>query len=226
MIVDNKYIVINNQGDLMASIQDLVDLELQEPVSSYIKSRRQEIYQHNVYLDEDIGDPAKYRDLINMLYLSDDNSEFNFLLNTAGGQLSACMAIVEGIRETDAFVRCIINGECHSAGSIIALNCHEVIVTPAANMMIHTANFGSVGSTPNVKAHTDFSTLYINKIIDTTYAGFLTPSEINDVKKGMEIWLDADEITRRCKNRQDSMTKKIAEIVKKKKKTEKEAKLE
>lgn len=206
----------------MASIQDLVDLEFQEPVSSYIKTRRQELYSHHVYLDEDIGSPSKYRDFINMLYVSDENTEFNVFLNTNGGNLSACMAIVEAIRETDALVRCIITGDCHSAGSIIALNCHEIVVTPSALMMIHTANYGSAGTTQNVKAHTDFSTIYINKIIDDTYTNFLTPSEILDVKKGVEVWLNAEEIVKRQKNRLEAIEKKLSTVVKERKKANKE----
>jgi ATP-dependent protease ClpP protease subunit len=193
----------------MASIQDLVDLEFQEPVSSYIKTRRQELYSHHVYLDEDIGAPSKYRDFINMLYTADENTEFNVFLNTNGGNLSACMAIVEAIRETDALVRCIITGECHSAGSIIALNCHEIVVTQSALMMIHTANYGSAGTTQNVKACVDFSTNYINKIMADTYTNFLTNDELKQVMSGVEIWLNAEEIMKRQKNKLEMIEKKI-----------------
>lgn len=202
-------------------IRDLLDVE-EVPQSSYIKSSKHELYQHAVYLDEDIGPPAKYRDLINMLYTSDENTEFNIFLNTSGGNLSACMAIVEAIRETDALVRCIITGDCHSAGSIIALNCHEIVVTPSALMMIHTANYGSAGTTQNVKAHTDFSTIYINKIIDDTYTNFLTSTEIIEIKKGVELWLNAEEIVKRQKNRLEAIEKKLNVVVKERKKASKE----
>jgi ATP-dependent protease ClpP protease subunit len=181
----------------MANIQDLFDIDIPEPVGSFIKTHRAEMHSHQVSFDEDVGPPAKYRDLINLLYMADENTEFNFFMNTSGGHMSSCMAIVEAMKATDARVRAIIVGDCHSAGSIIALNAHEVVVTDSALMMCHTANYGTAGSTQNVKAHTDFSTLYINKIIDNTYSGFLTPSEIVDLKKGVEMWLDSRQIIER-----------------------------
>ena len=47
-------------------ISDLLEIETQEQ-SSMFRTTKQEVYSHQVFLDEDIGPPSKYRDLINIL---------------------------------------------------------------------------------------------------------------------------------------------------------------
>lgn len=183
------------------NIADLFDVEPQPQIGSFIKTVRQEMANHQVFFDEDIGDPSKYRDLINALYMANEQDEFNFFINSNGGNLDSCMAIVEGIKSSPAFVRAILIGTAHSAASIIALSCNEVTVTQSASMMIHTASYGTGGSTHNVKSHTDFSTVFINKILDSIYTGFLTTEELTEVKKGVEMWLSADDIVARLKHK-------------------------
>lgn len=199
------------------NIAELFDIEPPPQIGSFIKTIKQEMSSHQVFFDEDIGEPSKYRELINALYMADEQDEFNFFINSNGGSLDACMAIVEGIKSSPAFVRAIINGTAHSAASIIALSCGEVIVTESASMMIHTASYGTGGSTHNVKSHTDFSTIHINKILDKIYTGFLTAEELSEVKKGVEMWFFADDIVQRLKNRQahlEALKTEPAKVVK------------
>lgn len=191
----------------MANV-DITDILNIEPTQagSFIKTIKHEMSSHQVFLDEDVGDPSKYRELICALYMAGEQDEFNIFINSNGGNLDSCMAIVEGIKSSPAFVRAIINGSAHSAASMIALSCGEIIVTESASMMIHTASYGSSGSTHNVKSHTDFSTVYINKILDKIYAGFLTEPELVEVKKGVEMWFSAEDIVDRLNKRQEHRT--------------------
>lgn len=181
-------------------ISDLLDIETQEQ-SSMFRTTKQEVYSHQVFLDEDIGPPSKYRDLINILYMAGEHDQINILINSCGGYMSTAIAIIEAIKASDAMVRAIIVGECHSAASIIAMNCHEIVVTDSAYSMVHTANYGAGGSTQNVKSHTDFSTKFINSIIDQTYKGFMNDEEIVDLKKGVEFWFDCEQIRERLETR-------------------------
>jgi ATP-dependent protease ClpP protease subunit len=140
--------------------------------------------------------------------MSGENDQVNLLINSSGGYLSTAIAIIEGIKASDAMVRAIIVGECHSAASMIALNCHEIVVTDSAHMMTHTASYGTGGMTQNVKSHSDFSTGFINKIIDSTYSGFMQNDEIIELKKGVEFWFDADQIRTRLESRLEYLKKK------------------
>lgn len=184
------------------NIQDLFEIQQDEDrPSSMIRTTTQKINSHQVFLDSDIGDPAKYRELINLLYMCAPDDEVNMFINSCGGNLNSCMSIIEGIRASEASIRAILTGDCMSAASIIALNCHEIFVTDSALMMIHTAQFSTGGSTHAIQKHADFSSKYINGILDRTYTGFLTPDEMTQVRMGVELWFDASEIRQRLENR-------------------------
>lgn len=180
--------------------EDLVEM-IQLSESPMIRTSKQIVYAHNVFLDEDIGPPTKYRELINNLYMAGENDQFNIFVNNGGGYLSTAMAIVEAIKATAGSVRAIITGDCHSAASIITLNCHEIAVTDSACMMIHTAQFGAGGQSHNVKHHVDFSHSMIDDLLNEMYTGFLTPDEMKEVKNGREFWFNAKQIGKRLENR-------------------------
>lgn len=205
-------------------LSELLEIETPDR-SSMFRTNEQKIYSHQVFLDEEIGPPSKYRDLVNALHMSGENDQVNFFVNSSGGMLSSALSIIEGIKASDAIVRAIIVGECHSAASMITLNCHEIIVTDSAHMLCHTASFGTGGFTQNVKSHSDFSTAFINGIIDETYAGFMTVEELTELKKGVEFWFNAEQIRSRLETRleylkkeSESKKKAVEAIVKKSKK--------
>lgn len=181
--------------------EDVEIIQIGSKDDNMIRSTKQEVYSHQVSLDENIGPPVKYRELINALYMAGEHDQFNIFVNNGGGYLSTACAIIEAIRACSGTVRAIITGECHSAASMIALNCHEIMVTDSATMMVHTASYGTGGNTHNVKAHTEFSTKQINKILDRTYEGFLSPVELVELKKGCEMWFDSVEIEKRLNHR-------------------------
>jgi hypothetical protein len=84
--------------------------------------------------------------------------------------------------------------------------CHNLAVLDSAEMMVHTANYGTVGTVGNVKAHTEFTSRRMDTIIDDAYEGFLTPEEIVEVKKGVELWFNAPEIRERMERRVELLT--------------------
>ena len=168
---------------------------------SIIKTNKIEVNQHSVFLDDEIGPPSEYRELISLLFDASENDEFVFYINSPGGSLASTRAIIEGMKNTPATVTGILMGETHSGGSLIAMYCHGLAVLDSAEMMIHTASFGSVGFTGNVKSHTDFTVNQVHKLIEDAYEGFLTPEEMIDVKKGVELWFSADDIRTRMESR-------------------------
>lgn len=179
----------------------------------FIRTVSQEVKRHDVFLDTDIGEPPNYRDLISLLFNAGENDTINIFINSAGGHLNSALAIIEGIKHSNANVTGIIMGECYSAASMIALNCHNVVVLDSANMMIHTASFGTAGNTGNVKAYTDFTVKEIEKLLVSTYDHFLTKDEIDKIKTGVEIWLSADDIKKRLETRTKYVEAANAKIV-------------
>lgn len=156
---------------------------------------------YNVHIDEEIGEPSKYRDLITLLFSSSENDVITLYVNCHGGSMDSALAIIEGMKVTKSQVRCIIMGACHSAASMISMYAHEMIILDSAHSLVHTATFGSMGNTNNIKTHTDFTVKQVEKFIHATYDGFLTPNELKNVKAGVELWFDADQIRDRMAKR-------------------------
>ena len=174
--------------------------------NDFIKATKVEANQYEVFLDEDIGEPSEYRELISLLFNASELDSFSFYINTPGGQLNTTMAIIEGIKHCQAEVTGVLMGETHSGGSMIAMYCHNLAVLDSAEMMVHHASFGSYGSAGNVKTHSAFTVKRVEEIIEDAYEGFLTPEEIVEVKKGVELWFNAPEIRERMERRVELLT--------------------
>lgn len=178
---------------------------LAQNADSYINTTTNTVSHHDVFIDKEITEPEEYRELISMLFNANEGDSVTLFINSGGGNLDTALAIIEGLKNTQAHVIAAIIGACHSAASFISMYAHEVAVLDSAYMMIHTATFGSVGMTGNVKAHTDFTVRQVEKLINETYEGFLTPDEIVKVKAGVELWFSSEEI-------KDRMTKRVKHL--------------
>lgn len=155
------------------------------------------------FLDEEIGEPSYYRNLLQVLLSANDNDVIELWINSSGGDLSSAEAIMSAISSTEATVVAIVNGKAYSAASMIMLACHEIVIMPTASVMCHEASWVSAGKGSDQKAYTEFSTKKIDKLIEDVYEGFLSASEIHSVKNGKEIWLVADEVNERLSKRSD-----------------------
>ena len=148
-----------------------------------------------------IIEPKHYRELLSIMFNATENDHISFMINSGGGNLSTALAIVEAIGHTEAGVTANILGECHSAASIIMLNCPEVVVCDNASCLVHTASYGISGNNGMVKAFTEFNVQQIDRLLDETYSGFLSESELENVKQGIELWFTAEDIRKRLEDR-------------------------
>ena len=180
----------------------------------YIQTAERTYQHHDVFLDSPIEEPAGYRELLSVLFNATEDDTVNIFINSEGGQLDTALAIVEALKNTEAQVTAVLIGACHSAASIISMYCDQVAVLDSAYSMVHTASFGSAGSTGNVKAHTEFTVRQVEKLLNETYDGFLTKDELAKVKQGVELWFDADEIRTRMESRVKYLTGKIKKMQK------------
>ena len=173
------------------------------------KIRRQAISfsQYSVHIDSEIGNPTEYRDMIAMLFAAEEGDDITIYLNSPGGQLDTTLAIIEGIKHTQAHVRGVILGACHSAASMLSMYVDELVILDSAHSMIHTASFGCAGATNNIKSQTDFTVKQVEKFLNETYTGFLSAKELTQVKLGVELWFDAEELRTRMLSRVAYLTK-------------------
>lgn len=151
----------------------------------------------DIILDDNIREPAYYRDAFQVFRQAQRGDRINLILNNSGGRLDSAVCFINLMKETDAEVVAILEGETHSAASIIALNAHGIEVKPYASMMIHHASFGSGGTVQNVMDHVNFTSKQTERLIRETYQFFLTESELDEVIRNREIWLTDEEISER-----------------------------
>lgn len=210
----SKIISSTNTQQVTAPNQQLSVPPFVVPRLEYINTTSTTTFHHDIFIDSEIGDPSEYRDLLAILFNAQEGDTVHMFVNSEGGKLDTALAIIEGLKNTNCHVTAFIIGACHSAASFISMYCHEVAVFDNAYSMIHTASFGSVGMTGNVKSHTDFTVRQVEKLLIETYEGFLTKEELAKVKSGVELWFDADEIRSRMTHRVKFLEQKLKKRLK------------
>lgn len=161
-------------------------------------SQTQSVYNaFDIYLDEEIKDPAYYRQAFQVLRSAQRGDLIRIHISSHGGNLSSALIFKNCIENCEADVVAIIEAEAYSAASLIALSAPNIEVKPYATMMLHSASFGSGGSVQNVRDHVEFTGRHAESLMDDVYRDFITEEEMLDLKRGRELWFDYKEICER-----------------------------
>lgn len=203
-----------------AADEEIVMIGQPQQQNGLIRTMPLQINQHLIFIDDDIGDPPLYRDVIHCLATCNENDSVNFLINSNGGRTDSIWQIIEAMKGCRGDVAATVIGSAYSAASMLACMAPECYIADSAEFMLHTAHYGSIGTVPNVKGQTDFATKQINRLLDICYAGFLTPKELEELKNGREWWFDADEARERMLKRQLYLLKQNKQSRKRVKKVE------
>jgi len=145
---------------------------------------------YDIYLDEDIKEPTYYRQAFQVLRSAQQGDLVRIYISSYGGNLNSAIIFKNSIEACEGDVIAIIEGEAYSAASLIALSCPGIEVKPYATMMCHSAAFGAGGSVQNVRDHVDFVGKHAESLMEEVYRDFLSPSDLEDLRRGREIWLN------------------------------------
>ena len=151
----------------------------------------------DIYLDEEIKDPTYYRHAFQVLRSAQQGDLVRIHVSSPGGNLNSAIIFKNCIEACEADVIAIVEAEAYSAASLIALSCPGIEVKPYATMMCHSAAFGSGGIVQNVRDHVDFVGKHAESVMYEVYQDFLNPEELEDLRRGREIWLDHKQIGER-----------------------------
>jgi len=136
-----------------------------------------------------------------LLNTRDDVIEFE--IHSGGGQYNGLSALLSALLRTEATSVAYLNGECHSAASMLALSCDSVQVSPFCTMLCHFASFGHAGKGSDVLSAVNHTYNNSVEIFREVYRGFLTEDELDKCIDGKEYWFDAEEIMQRLQARED-----------------------
>lgn len=151
----------------------------------------------DIYLDEEIKDPTYYRQALQVIRSGQRGDLIRIHISSPGGNLNSALMFKNAIEECEADVLAIIQAEAYSAAGLIALSCPMIEVKKHATMMCHSAAFGAGGIVQNVRDHVDFTGKHAEAVMDEVYESFLNAEELEDIRRGREIWLDYIQIGER-----------------------------
>lgn len=159
--------------------------------------------QVTVHLNQPFLGPDYYDNIVDALDRASPGDVFIFKIASVGGAYSGLISLVDAIENTEALVIADIIGECHSAASLFALKCHQVRVSPYAEMLCHSSRYGFAGKSADNVSHVLHTAKVTERFMRETYEGFLSEEEIEQVLNGKELYLDAEEIMQRLEAREE-----------------------
>ena len=162
----------------------------------------------NVYLTEAIGSPSQYNELCMLLLNAQEGDKYYFIINNPGGSSDTAFMIADAMDKSKATIHGIITGFVASAATIITMYCDTIEVAPYTSFMCHNYSHGAEGGGAQVKEYVNFTDKEFTRAAAEIYAGFLTEHELNDIStRDKEVWLNADEVIERWKNREEFLDK-------------------
>lgn len=155
----------------------------------------------SIYLFGAIESPNQFIDAIHAMDSAGEGDLVEVHLSTDGGSLDATDTFLASMNSCDGRVVVLASGGVHSAGSVILLQAKEFVLSENFNMLIHNGGYGAAGKYSDVKAQTAFTEAYMETLMRTTYDGFLTDEEIEQLIGGKDFWMEKHEFMERWNNR-------------------------
>lgn len=146
--------------------------------------------------DKFMDDDKCPQDIADLLNSIDANSDVDVYINSGGGSVFGALAIVSQLSRHNGKKTAYVDGLAASAASIIALSCDEVVMSNAAQIMIHKplvytgyANADNLRELADMldKAQESILDVYMTKVKDG-----VTREEIEE-KVNAETWLKGNE---------------------------------
>jgi ATP-dependent Clp protease, protease subunit len=176
------------------------------------------------YLTGEIGYPELYTDMVHRIKSASPGDTIFLNLNTSGGNLVTGVQLINAIHSSQAKIVTVLEGECHSLGTLIFLCGDELVVNDNCIMMFHHLSGGFRGKGQEMVAQLDATVKWFISMCRTIYPPFLTTVEIDNILLGQDLWLDSTQIRARLDKmvKQDELEHKKPPIKRKSKKSKNE----
>ena len=167
-----------------------------------------------VNLTDDFDVPHSFDEVIALLANATEDDEITWNIVSSGGYIDSLEMLLAWKEMCAAKQTHVLTSSAASAATAFFLSpADQYLVFDTASFMIHESNYGSGGTASNVRRHTEHVDKKNDKFIRSTYKDFLDDSEIEDVLKGVEIYLDADAIRERLSLREQKRMEQAQEEV-------------
>ncbi len=153
----------------------------------------------DIYLNDEIKEPPKYYEIIDLLKNSAATDTIEFHLIGFGGELSSTTLLINNIRESKAQVIMHVEGPVYSGHAYLAANGVKLIMEPYSFLMFHTSTVINMDCSQETGMDRGVSNqehcalakaaniLVINDLINDT--PLLTDNQRLDLKSGHDVYL-------------------------------------
>lgn len=168
------------------------------PIFSYYEHHRSTSEVH-VYLSQNIGAPAAYIPLIQMLNSRAPGDVVHLHINSYGGRLDAGIQILTAMRTSNAQIIGYLEGAAYSMAALLFLACDGHGVSPYGKLMLHTySGGGGGGKAPDQRAAMAAVDDTYARLVQDICVPFLTKKEVKDMLENMkDLYFGYDEIIER-----------------------------
>ena len=161
--------------------------------------------KYEFYIDQDILEPSYYRNLITVLNNATENDLVILNINSQGGSLDSAISIMQALRDTRAETIAHTVGSCYSAATLLALSCNNVDVGEFSNWMIHDGSYAVASKSSDIVTRASFENKFIRNIFKSVYIPFISEQEMNDVMRGVDLWMTSEEVRERFTKMQEKL---------------------
>ena len=167
----------------------------------------------HLYLTEGFADPSDYILTCQALLELEEYDRAEVHVNSGGGSVSVSNMLLNAMAKSKAHITTVLESDAHSAASVVFLSGDSFEVTPDATMILHNGYFGSAGDKAHeVVQNATFTENCHFAMIRRAYEGFLTEDEIEDLLKGQDFRLNADQIKERLEKLVQYRAEKMQEM--------------
>jgi ATP-dependent protease ClpP protease subunit len=159
----------------------------------------------SAYMTGTVEEPFLYNELCYILRTAEEGTTLDLFINTPGGVVDSAFMLISAIKESKANVVGHLSGTVASAGTIIAMACDDLVVSPHLSFMIHNYSGGMSGKGHEMKARQNFTDKHLNKAFSELYKHFLTEDEMTSIIDGTDMWMNTEEVTERWNNRKERL---------------------
>jgi ATP-dependent protease ClpP protease subunit len=155
-----------------------------------------------------ITDPEQFSDGIKALEMADEQIGVEINLQCRGGDLGATDRFIQAMRKCKGHIHICASGIVASAGTFVLLEADSFELSENFAALCHNGSMGNGGNFNEYAVKAEFDVKYMKKALVETYAGFFSREELEDMLKGVDIWLDADQWLIRHQARNEYMKAK------------------
>lgn len=159
--------------------------------------RQTQIRQISYYLSGAIQQSCYYTELFHTLRTASEVDLIYLHLNTSGGDFDTGLQIINNMQASDAHVITVLEARAYSMGAFIFLAGDELLVHDNCQLLFHIYSGVFTGKGNEQQAESLALSNWFEKFMTRTCQPFLSATEIKNILKGSDLWMDSDEIQRR-----------------------------